>query len=85
MHYNIQCVDKIKRWVPPIEKFVEYEDKDESWLRYFGMGKEIEETITHTIDNLYIFSIETFQQYDQLSRTKVEFIGIPDFVKEHIK
>lgn len=29
-------------FVPPSHRFVEYEKKDEAWLRYFGMGHDVE-------------------------------------------
>jgi hypothetical protein len=30
----------IKEWLFPRDKFITYEKKDESWWRYFGLGKE---------------------------------------------
>lgn len=33
-----------ERWVFPEERFVEYEESDEDWCRYFGFGHSEEDT-----------------------------------------
>ncbi len=46
-----------KAWRFPQERFVTYEESDEAWCRYFGIGKEIDVVENVTIGNVYIRSI----------------------------
>ena len=39
---SLTFVSKVKRWYFPKNDLVQYEQSDESWCRYFGIGKEIE-------------------------------------------
>lgn len=33
----------VRRWVFPVERFVQYGPEDERWCRYFGIGHEVTE------------------------------------------
>lgn len=34
-----------EKWIPPVERFIEYEQKDEYWAKPLGIGKVIKEPI----------------------------------------
>ena len=38
---RLEFIHSSKRWKFPDNRFVSYEKSDESWCRFFGMGKEI--------------------------------------------
>jgi hypothetical protein len=45
---------KRKRWKFPTERFVTYEDSDEEWCRYFGIGHEVEYTPVIEMQNALV-------------------------------
>ena len=47
----------LKVWQFPRERFVRYEQLDESWCRFFGIGKEVEVVERITIPNAYVRSV----------------------------
>jgi len=36
----VPTVDETDRWIFPKERFVIYEESDEDWCRYFGIGRQ---------------------------------------------
>lgn len=55
--FKLSWQRKRKEWQFPKERFVEYEPSDETWCRYFGIGKEVEITETVTIPQAYVRSV----------------------------
>ena len=55
---SITMAHKVKRWEFPVERFVEYEPKDEEWCRPARIGREVESIQTVTIPNVRITSVD---------------------------
>lgn len=43
-----------KVWQFPSDRFTKFDESDEEWCRYFGIGKEIEITETVTMPRAYV-------------------------------
>lgn len=44
IYTSTNCPRYRKKWLPPTERFVEYEASDTEWLKYFGLGCEVDDT-----------------------------------------
>ena len=56
--FHIELRHRVKRWVFPASRFVEYGRTDEEWCRFFGVGHEVETEESITIPQAYIRSID---------------------------
>lgn len=65
------------KWVFPKEKFVEYEAEDEQWCRYFGIGKEEWVESVVKFNDVYVRSVQTNMDRDNLVKTYIEFVNLP--------
>jgi len=54
---SITFYQQRKRWKFPEGQFITYEESDESWCRFFGIGEEVEETVTVTIPHAMITEV----------------------------
>lgn len=53
----------LKKYCPPKEPFIEYEEKDYEWLQYFRLGKYINDTISTQAKVAYMsFNNKTNEQ-----------------------
>lgn len=55
--FELRYERRRKVWQFPTERFVRYESSDESWCRFFGIGKEVEVVESITIPNAYVRSV----------------------------
>ena len=53
------------KWKFPKERFVTYQKSDESWCRYFGIGKEIPEVMAEIVirRDLPVYHFSEFEQH----------------------
>lgn len=87
-----ELVEKVNTWVElkvttrkrvwqfPKERFVTYEPSDESWCRFFGIGKEIEVTETVTYPEACI----TQMQIPEIPDNAWPYIVATLFCKESV-
>lgn len=52
--FELTFTSRRKKWQFPKESFVTYEDSDESWCRYFGIGREVTVTEETRIPQAYV-------------------------------
>ena len=55
--FELQYERRRKVWQFPQERFVQYAASDETWCRFFGIGKEVEVVESVTIPNAYVRSV----------------------------
>lgn len=55
--FDLSVTRRWKQWEFPQQRFVSYETTDESWCRFFGIGKEIEVVETVTFPQAYMREI----------------------------
>ncbi len=55
---RLEFTQKVKVWVPPRHRFIQYGPEDEWWMRKYGVGEEKELTQTVVIPRAIITGMD---------------------------